>query len=174
MLHYPKLDERPDKNFPRLYSHTDWGSVTFVWPQGGGLEVETPSKKWMPVPLIPGSIVVNIGDALSLWSGKTLKSTLYRISFDNLPIDQDHAKLEILKRDHEGKLVKDHGSIALTAGEYHQVRHYMSEKEDAKNNWVGKTEASSKFDPRVIHAVESLGIANGSGLVNFSPIAVKQ
>ncbi|KAI8665005.1 Fe2OG dioxygenase domain-containing protein [Fusarium sp. Ph1] len=119
MLHYPKLEERPDKNFPRLYSHTDWGSVTFVWPQGGGLEVETPSKKWMPVPLIPGS-------------------------------------------------------IALTAGEYHQVRHYMSEKEDAKNNWVGKTEASSKFDPRVIHAVENLGIANGSGLVNFSPIAVKQ
>ncbi|EEU35072.1 uncharacterized protein NECHADRAFT_82472 [Fusarium vanettenii 77-13-4] len=172
MLHYPTMDERPDKNFPRLYSHTDWGSVTFVWPQGGGLEVETPSKKWMPVPLIPGSIVVNIGDALSLWSGKTLKSTLHKISFDNLPIDQDHAKLEIIKRDHEGKLVKDDGSIELTAGEYHQVRHYMSEKEDAKNNWVGKTKGSSKFDPRVIHAVESLGIANGSGLVNFSPIAV--
>ncbi|KAJ4169107.1 hypothetical protein NW754_011039 [Fusarium falciforme] len=85
-----------------------------------------------------------------------------------------HAKLEILKRGHEGKLVKDHGSIALTAGEYHEVRHHMSEKEDAKNNRVGKTEASSQFDPRVIHAVESLGIANGSGLLNVSPIAVKQ
>lgn len=104
MLHYPKLEERPDKNFPRLYSHTDWGSVTFVWPQGGGLEVETPSKKWMPVPLVPGSIVVNIGDALSLWSDKTLKSTLHKISFDNLPIDQDRWSMAYFVNANQGKL----------------------------------------------------------------------
>lgn len=88
MLHYPKLGEKPKQDFPRLYSHTDWGSLTFVWPRSGGLEVETPSKRWLEVPLIPDSIVVNVGDAMSLWSGQALKSTLHKISFDNLPIDQ--------------------------------------------------------------------------------------
>lgn len=103
MLHYPKLNERPDKNFPRLYSHTDWGSLTFVWPRGGGLEVETPSKEWMAVPVIPGSVVVNVGDALSLWSGQALKSTLHKISFDNLPFDQDRWSMAYFVNANKGK-----------------------------------------------------------------------
>lgn len=89
MLHYPVLPEQPDANVPRLYEHTDWGSLTFVWPQSGGLEIETPSKQWIPVPLVAGGVVVNIGDCLSLWSGKVLKSTLHKINFDALPIDQE-------------------------------------------------------------------------------------
>ena len=103
MLHYPKLEERPDVSFPRLYEHTDWGSVTFVWPQSGGLEVETPKKKWMPVPLIPGGVVVNIGDAMALWSGGALKSTLHKISFDNLPIDQDRWSMAYFVNANTGK-----------------------------------------------------------------------
>ncbi|CAG9957010.1 unnamed protein product [Clonostachys rosea f. rosea IK726] len=188
MLHYPKLGEKPKEDFPRLYSHTDWGSLTLVWPRSGGLEVETPSKRWLEVPLIPDSIVVNVGDAMSLWSGQALKSTLHKISFDNLPIDQTRwsmayfvnantrwdrpnkreidAKLEILKREEDGRLtLSSDQDTVLTAGEYHQARLYMSQKEDAKNNWVGQ---SDLFILNTAHklasVVERLGVANGSGL----------
>lgn len=102
MLHYPQLDSQPDVSFPRLYAHTDWGSLTFVWPQSGGLEVETPAKEWMEVPLLPGAIVVNVGDALSLWSGGALKSTLHRISFDKLPIDLDRWSMAYFLNANEG------------------------------------------------------------------------
>jgi isopenicillin N synthase-like dioxygenase len=199
MLHYPKLDERPEKNIPRLYAHTDWGSLTFVWPQGPGLEVETPSKAWMEVPLVPGSMVVNVGDAMSLWSGKTLKSTLHKINFDNLPIDQERwsmayfvnansskcfslqlamsyssnmigAPLEILRRDANGTVSSVGHEANLTMGDYISARLYMSQRQDAKNNWTGQmTKTFSPLTP-VVKMVEQLGIANGDGVIDFTPV----
>jgi hypothetical protein len=80
------------------------------------------------------------------------------------------AKLEILKREEDGRLtLSSDQDTVLTAGEYHQARLYMSQKEDAKNNWVGQ---SDLFILNTAHklasVVERLGVANGSGLVNFS------
>ncbi|KAK7211586.1 hypothetical protein V2G26_018764 [Clonostachys chloroleuca] len=119
---------------------------------------------------------------MSLWSGQALKSTLHKISFDNLPIDQTrwsmayfvnantHAKLEILKREEDGRLtLSSDQDTVLTAGEYHQARLYMSQKEDAKNNWVGQSDLSIlNTAHKLASVVERLGVANGSGLVNFS------
>ena len=105
MLHYPKLTEQPDQRFTRLQTHTDWGTLTFVWPRSEGLEVETPAGKWLPVPLIPNGLVVNIGDALAMWSGQTLKSTLHRISFDSLPIGRDRWSMAYFINANEGKLI---------------------------------------------------------------------
>lgn len=103
MLHYPAMKEKPSDEIPRLYSHTDWGSLTFVWPRSEGLEVETPKGNWLPVPLIPGGVVVNIGDALSLWSGMALKSTLHKISFDNLPINQSRLSMAYFVNANQGE-----------------------------------------------------------------------
>lgn len=41
------------------------------------------------VPLVPGAIVVNIGDALLLWTDKALKFTMHRISWANLDVHKD-------------------------------------------------------------------------------------
>lgn len=103
MLHYPKLETRVDDDLPRLRPHTDWGSLTFVWPRSGGLEVETPSGKWKEVPLVPGGVVVNIGDALDLWSGGVLKSTLHRISFKNLPFDRSRWSMAYFVNPNKGE-----------------------------------------------------------------------
>jgi isopenicillin N synthase-like dioxygenase len=88
-MKYPKLEQQPGDQLPRLSTHTDWGSLTFVFTNQGGLEIQDPQNQWVQVPIVPNGIVVNIGDALSLWTGKTLKSTLHRITWDNLPYDQD-------------------------------------------------------------------------------------
>lgn len=80
------------------------------------------------------------------------------------------AKLEILKREEDGRLtLSSDQDTVLTAGEYHQARLYMSQKEDAKNNWVGQSDLSIlNTAHKLASVVERLGVANGSGLVNFS------
>ncbi|KAF2767783.1 Clavaminate synthase-like protein [Teratosphaeria nubilosa] len=179
MIHYPRLDIKLSADIPRCYAHTDWSTMAFVWPQSGGLEVETPSKRWMEVPLIPDSVVVNIGDAMSLWSGQTLKSTLHRVSFDKVPIDQERwsmvyflnantdAKLEVLKRDSHGKLKSGSDMPSLTMGKYHQVRMILTQGEEAKTKWIAQSNASAEAFQNYVSAVESIGIANGTGVVDL-------
>ncbi|KAL4882151.1 hypothetical protein BJY04DRAFT_217473 [Aspergillus karnatakaensis] len=173
MLHYPKFDKQPSVEITRIRPHTDWGSVTFVWPRSGGLEVEGPSGQWREAPLIPGGVVVNIGDALHLWSGKALKSTLHRVSFDSLPIDQDRwsmayfvnanqdARLEVLQKQANGTYAPQPGGIVLTAGEYYDARMYSSQSYDAGNNWVSK---SSNLDhyKALLQKVQRVGVADSS------------
>jgi hypothetical protein len=89
LIKYPKMDEQPGESIPRLSEHTDWGSVTILFTESPGLEVRDPSNQWHEVPVIPGAVTVNIGDALSLWTGKQLKSTMHRISWDKVPRSQD-------------------------------------------------------------------------------------
>lgn len=89
LIKYPKLATQPVSEIPRLSEHTDWGSLTLLFTESPGLELRDPSNQWHDVPLVPGGVVVNIGDALSLWTNKELKSTMHRISWKNLPIDRD-------------------------------------------------------------------------------------
>lgn len=88
MIKYPRLDTT-STNIPRLSEHTDWGSVTFVFTDRAGLEIRDPNNKWFHIPVVSDGIVVNIGDALSLWTDGGLKSTMHRITWTNLPLDQD-------------------------------------------------------------------------------------
>lgn len=89
LIKYPKMDEQPEDYIPRLSEHTDWGSITLLFTESPGLEVRDPNNQWHAVPVIPGAVTINIGDALSLWTGKQLKSTMHRISWDKVPKSQD-------------------------------------------------------------------------------------
>lgn len=89
LIRYPAMEERPSHKVPRLAEHTDWGSITFVFTSQNGLEIRDPDDKdWVRVPVVDDGIVVNIGDALSLWTGKALKSTMHRITWEGLPRDK--------------------------------------------------------------------------------------
>jgi isopenicillin N synthase-like dioxygenase len=78
---------------PRIGSspHTDWGFLTLVLQQDlstggsddGGLEIwdHTPADRgWLRVPPVEGSLVVNVGDYLSLLSGGRFISPLHRVT----------------------------------------------------------------------------------------------
>lgn len=69
--------------------HTDTGSVTLLFQDAPGLEVESPSGEWVKAPYLENHILLNIGDALSLWSGAQLKATMHRVTHDGVPFDRE-------------------------------------------------------------------------------------
>ncbi|KAF3483550.1 oxidoreductase, 2OG-Fe(II) oxygenase family [Arthroderma uncinatum] len=84
LLHYPPVEEellRQGKK-ERIAAHTDFATMTLLFQDDvGGLEVEDIHQAGVfnPVPYIPGTIVVNIGDFLMRWSNDTLRSTMHRV-----------------------------------------------------------------------------------------------
>jgi isopenicillin N synthase-like dioxygenase len=80
--HYPpqRADPQPDQSC--LGPHTDLGLMTGLLHSGQrGLQVvdrQNPTA-WVPVPSVPGGLVVNAGDLLVLVSGGRYRSALHRV-----------------------------------------------------------------------------------------------
>ncbi|KAI5480448.1 Clavaminate synthase-like protein [Pseudohyphozyma bogoriensis] len=65
----------------RASAHKDWGSVTLLFQEQSGtpgLEIFHEGQ-WWPAPIIPDTVLVNVGLALELWSSNVLKATLHRV-----------------------------------------------------------------------------------------------
>lgn len=68
--------------YENLYArgHNDFGSLTLLFAQPvAALQVKTPSGQWKYVKPQPGSITVNIADALQFWTNGFLKSSVHRV-----------------------------------------------------------------------------------------------
>lgn len=80
-LHYPPQTEAVLPGQIRAGEHTDYGCLTILLtePAKGGLEVLTRGGTWEPVPHIPDSFVVNIGDLMAQWSNDRYVSTMHRV-----------------------------------------------------------------------------------------------
>ncbi|EXJ61916.1 hypothetical protein A1O7_02347 [Cladophialophora yegresii CBS 114405] len=91
MILYPARSEMPafEGLGSRMAEHTDSGSVTLLFQRTAGLEVLSPSGRWVRAPHIQDCILVNLGDTLSFWSSGRLKATLHRVTFDSLAHDQE-------------------------------------------------------------------------------------
>ncbi|MGV9799772.1 isopenicillin N synthase family dioxygenase [Mycobacterium sp. NPDC003449] len=80
-INYPHLDTPPLPGQMRAGAHTDYGSLTIVRQEEapGGLEVFTQDGDWVPVPVVPGAFVVNIGDLMAQWTNDLWISTRHRV-----------------------------------------------------------------------------------------------
>ena len=80
-LYYPAQPEDLAPGMIRAGEHTDYGCLTILLtePDKGGLEVMTKSGSWEPVPHVPDSFVVNIGDLMAQWSNDRYISTMHRV-----------------------------------------------------------------------------------------------
>ena len=80
-LNYPHPATPPKAGQLRAGIHSDYGSLTILHsePAPGGLEIFSPEKKWVPVPSVPGTFVVNIGDLMARWTNDRWVSTLHRV-----------------------------------------------------------------------------------------------
>jgi isopenicillin N synthase-like dioxygenase len=78
LSHYPPNLTADDNQFG-IAPHTDSGFMTFL-PQSAvpGLEIRTTSGKWLAVPPMPGTYLVNTGDILHQWTNRGFLSTPHR------------------------------------------------------------------------------------------------
>lgn len=199
-IKYPKFDTLPEEGrLPRLSTHTDWGSLTFVFTKQAGLEIQDPQDQWFDVPVVPGGIVVNIGDAISLWTGRTLKSTLHRITWKNLPADQDRYSMAYFSQPNDGQccsasppprardsLLTTHSHtgaqlntltksgemvpIPITYGDYYKVRYHLTY--GAHTDTKTGAKMLKDIDPAMAKLVHDLGVADAGSLHTNNLVAV--
>ncbi|CAJ0638030.1 1152_t:CDS:2 [Entrophospora sp. SA101] len=106
-LHYPPstfFTENIKEKDTRAGSHSDYGSLTLLFQKDvGGLEIYLSDSndnsgdgdngeeesKWISAPIIPGCIIINIGDLMNFWTKGLLKSTKHRVVFKNNTMNTD-------------------------------------------------------------------------------------
>lgn len=84
LLHYPPVpvSELRAGAKERIAAHTDFGTFTLLFQDSvGGLEVASPTDPahFLPVPPLPGTLVVNVGDMLQRWTNDRFRSTMHRV-----------------------------------------------------------------------------------------------
>jgi isopenicillin N synthase-like dioxygenase len=81
VINYPRLGHAPPAGQFRAGPHTDYGSLTIVSTDDapGGLEIQTADGSWHPVPVVPGALIVNLGDLMAQWTNDRWVSTMHRV-----------------------------------------------------------------------------------------------
>ena len=78
----PEQSQTRDDRQKTLGEHTDFGSVTVLFNHFiGGLQILPPGKdaEWCYVKPLPGHAIVNLGDALVLFTHGLLRSNIHRV-----------------------------------------------------------------------------------------------
>ncbi|KAM0750482.1 Clavaminate synthase-like protein [Meredithblackwellia eburnea MCA 4105] len=96
LINYPPTsgtEGAGDATVARASAHKDWGSVTLLFQEENGtpgLEIFLPTPggdgkegNWFPAPIIPDTVLVNVGLALELWTGGMFQATLHRVVMHN-------------------------------------------------------------------------------------------
>src|ERR1044072_88884 len=80
LLHYPAQQPDADGKYLGARAHTDTNAFTILaQDNNGGLEVRNRDNEWVAVPPIDGTLVVNVGEVLKVWSDGIFSSTLHRV-----------------------------------------------------------------------------------------------
>jgi isopenicillin N synthase-like dioxygenase len=82
-LHYPPQDIDDDEQFGQG-PHTDNSFITILARMDvPGLAVRLPSGEWLAPPLIPGTLLVNLGNMMKRWSNDRFPSTPHGVVNDS-------------------------------------------------------------------------------------------
>ena len=80
-INYERRTNDPDAAVGqmRMGAHTDYGVHTVLLADDvPGLEIQR-DDVWVPVPITPGALIVNLGDMLARWSNDRWVSTMHRV-----------------------------------------------------------------------------------------------
>jgi isopenicillin N synthase-like dioxygenase len=80
VLHYPAPEGNEPEGAVRSFAHEDINLITLlVAATASGLEVKDRAGNWVSVNETPGSIVVNVGDMLQMFTKRRLVSTTHHV-----------------------------------------------------------------------------------------------
>lgn len=80
-LYYPDQPQPPLPGQLRAGVHSDYGAFTLVVAEDrpGALQVLDRGGEWVDVPVIPGALMVMLGDLLTEWTDDLWPATLHRV-----------------------------------------------------------------------------------------------
>jgi isopenicillin N synthase-like dioxygenase len=79
---YQRLENEPqlDEEQMALGAHTDYGILTILLADvRPGLQILNDVSEWIDVTPEPGAFIMNVGDALAVWTNNYWKSTIHRV-----------------------------------------------------------------------------------------------
>lgn len=77
LIHYP-LDEAAEDR-PGIGAHTDYECFTLLFATAPGLQIIDKQGEWVDVPLIEGTMIMNIGDMMEILSNGRYVATRHRV-----------------------------------------------------------------------------------------------
>ncbi|CDP06586.1 unnamed protein product [Coffea canephora] len=147
--------------------HSDASTITVVSQDDDvtGLEIQHEGQ-WVPIRPIPNALVVNVGDALEIWSNGTYRSIEHRavtnknnarISFATFLSPQDDVEIEPLDT-----MMDSHGSLSkykkVIFGDY--IRKFFKAKLEGKSRFEME---KMELDSRLTLMQMCIGMRKGSG-----------
>ena len=89
LIHYPSAEDFSSYDALGIQPHTDYGFLTILaQDQVCGLEIQLPDGGWIPLPYVPGALIINIGDALARWTNDNFNSTPHRVVSPSSGVDR--------------------------------------------------------------------------------------
>ena len=76
--HYPELATPLPAGQVRAGEHCDYGSLTILWTQAPGLQIQQ-AGQWHDVPVLAEGLIVNLGNLMATWTNDRWRSTLHRV-----------------------------------------------------------------------------------------------
>ena len=78
--HYPPQDHPTTVSNIGVVPHTDIGAFTTLWQDdSSGLEIESKSGEWVSAPPVRGTFVLNLGNAMQIWTNGEFSATPHRV-----------------------------------------------------------------------------------------------
>ncbi|AMK17061.1 MULTISPECIES: isopenicillin N synthase family dioxygenase [Sphingobium] len=77
LIHYPRDDSAQDR--PGIGAHTDYECFTLLFATAPGLQIVSRQGDWIDVPLIEGTMIMNIGDMMEILSNGRYLATRHRV-----------------------------------------------------------------------------------------------
>lgn len=80
LFHYPPQDTCTNLDLGAA-EHTDYGMLTLLAQDPiGGLELRTRAGEWVAAPYVEGTLVVNLGDLVKVWTNDVYVSNPHRVA----------------------------------------------------------------------------------------------
>jgi isopenicillin N synthase-like dioxygenase len=137
LIRYPRTDQ--ENAFFGQNKHTDHGSLTILFANERGLEMQSPTTGiWGKVAPEPGHAVVNVGDMLRFLSGFRFKSAIHRVIPEWREGQQDRVAVGYFLRAEDEIIFKDNEGDNCSALEWHDRKYanYKAAHADQRLNTV--------------------------------------